>query len=138
MAIFQFSRAGFSFANNVSLSTTKASAVCTVDATNAAESYTFPRFACLRSVEFQLSSVSGASSITFRITRDLAGDVAVSDEFTKTILTGKTTAADGSVVVDFDKDVHYLTGVSVADTIHVVAETNAGTATADVLVNWRA
>ena len=51
---------------------------------------------------------------------------------------GKTTAADGSVVVNFDKDVHYLTGVSVADTIYIVAETNAGTATADVVVNWRA
>ena len=136
--IFQFSKAGFSFANNVSLSTTKASAVCTVDAANAAESSVFPRFACLQRVEFSLASVSGASSITFRITRDLAGDVAISDEFTKTILTGKTTAADGSVSVDFDKDVHYLTGVSVAETIYVVAETNAGTATADVLVNWRA
>tara|TARA_R100000664_G_scaffold443_4_gene1437 strand:- start:6809 stop:7225 length:417 start_codon:yes stop_codon:yes gene_type:complete len=138
MAIFQFSRAGFSFANNVSLSATKAAAACTADSTNAAESATFPRFASIRSVEFQLSSVSGASSITFRVTRDAAGDVAVSDEVTKTILAGKTTAADGSVVVDFDKDIHFMTGISVADTIYVIAETNAGTATADILVNWRA
>ena len=136
--IFQFSKAGFSFANNVSLSATKATATCTVDATNAAASSVFPRFACIQSVEFQLSSVSGASSITFRVTRDAAGDVAISDEFTKTILPGKTTAADGSVVVDFNKDVHFITGVSTADNIYVVAETNAGTATADVLVNWRA
>ena len=136
--IFQFSRAGFSFANNVSLSTTRAVATCTQDSANAAESYTFPRFGNIRSVEFQLASVSGASSITFRITRDLAGDVAISDSITKTIITGHTTAADGSVAVDFDKDVHFLTGVNVADTIYVVAETNAGTATADVLVNWRA
>ena len=62
----------------------------------------------------------------------------MSDEVTKTILAGKTTAADGSVVVDFDKDIHFMTGISVADTIYVIAETNAGTATADILVNWRA
>jgi hypothetical protein len=136
--IFSFSKAGFSFANNVSLSTTRAVATCTQDSVNAAESFKFPRFANIRSVEFQLSSVSGASSVTFRITRDVAGDVAVTNSITKTIIAGHTTAADGSVAVDFDKDIHFLTGVSVADTIYVIAETNAGTATADVLVNWRA
>lgn len=136
--IFQFSKAGFSFANNVSLSSTQATASCTVDAANAPESAAFPRFACIQSVEFQLSSVSGASSITFYITRDVAGDVAISDEYTKTITVGKTTATDGSVVVDLSKDVHFITGVSAADNIFVVAATNAGTATADVVVNWRA
>lgn len=136
--IFSFSKAGFSFANNVSLSTTRAVATCTKDAVNAAESFTFPRFANIRSVEFQLASVSGAASVTFRVTRDLAGDVAITESITKTIVPGHTTAADGSVVVDFDKDVHFLTGVSVADIVYVIAETNAGTATADILVNWRA
>ncbi len=136
--IFQFSKAGFSFANNVSLSSSRAVATCTQDSTNSAESFTFPRYANIRSVEFQLASVSGASSITFRITRDAAGDVALTDSITKTIVTGHTTAADGSVVVDFDKDVHFMTGVSVANNIYVIAETNAGTATADILVNWRA
>ena len=136
--IFQFSKAGFSFANNVSLSTTRAVATCTQDSGNAAESFTFPRFGNLQSVEFQLSSVSGAASVTFRVTRDAAGDVAITDSITKTIVAGHTTAADGSVVVDIGKDVHFLTGVSVANNIYVVAETDSGTATADILVNWRA
>ena len=67
---------------------------------------------------------AGATQLTVRLTRDLAGDIPVIPDTTATITTGVTTAATGSCV--FKIDVDYL---HTDDNLYCWIKTNAGTCT---------
>lgn len=66
----------------------------------------------------------GATQLTVRLTRDLAGDVPVIPDTTATITTGVTTATSGSCVYKIDVDY-----VHANDNLFCWIKTNAGTCT---------
>jgi hypothetical protein len=75
---------------------------------------------------------AGATQLTVRVTRDLAGDVPVIPDTTATITTGVTTATSGSCV--FKIDVDYLHS---DDNFFCWIRTNAGTCTVNRLeLTW--
>ena len=81
-----------------------------------------------------MSSISGATKITFRISLDAAGDeMLVTDTEADPIYTGTTTATDGSVVYSLnDLPVNLDVG-----TLYVFFKTNAGTVAVDkVQLSW--
>ena len=74
----------------------------------------------------------GATSLTVRLTDDLAGDDIIFGDTTATISTGVTTGTQGAVTVKFDA----LWG-NTNDDLYLFWKTNAGTAVVDTItVNW--
>ena len=74
----------------------------------------------------------GATSLTVRLTDDLAGDDIIFGDTTATISTGVTTGTQGAVTVKFDA----LWG-NTNDDLFLFWKTNAGTAVVDTItVNW--
>ena len=84
----------------------------------------------LRTLYVQLDTIAGgATKLSVKLTRDLAGDQAVVGEVTATITTGVTTATDGNITVAIDfaysfNDVSNVTN----DTLYCFWKTDAGTA----------
>lgn len=91
-------------------------------------------FGRIDNVQIRMNTIAGgATSLTVRLTRDLAGDDIVFGDTTATISNGVTTATDGAVTVKFDA----LYGNS-DDNLYLFWKTNAGTATVDkIIVNWQ-
>ena len=138
-----FTKMGFSYHNQASVTATATVFACTADSTNATESANFPNNGNVQSVELSIDSIaSSAASITMYLCRDAAGDIPLTpgqtSGATQTIQTGVTTATDGGVIFLIDADVNFHTGHSVADTVYVVLKTDTGTCTANIRVNWRA
>lgn len=71
---------------------------------------------------------SSATTLTWYVSRDLAGDVPVTLEVTETIRTGKTTATAGSVARDMDSPYkRNATHTPAAGRLYLWAKTNVGT-----------
>lgn len=66
---------------------------------------------------------AGATQLTVRLTRDLAGNQAWIGDTTATISTGITTATEGCVTIKIDVDYKHLADA----TVYLHAKTNAGT-----------
>ena len=94
----------------------------------------------LEQVIAQLDTVAGgASSVLYYLAADVAGDVPLTNPGTASILLGKTTATVGAAIDCIDMDYHYqrLT-VETIGTVYVVVWLNAGTANANIRLQWRA
>lgn len=81
-------------------------------------------------VLLQLSSISGATEVTWFVTADSAGDIPITPERTSTIVTGKTTAAKGSVSHTVDVEWKRDPDITASGCLYVVASLDAGTASA--------
>ena len=134
---------GYAYHNNASISGNAAPFAVTRDATNSTLSAEFPRNCEIESVEIFLTSIAGgASDVTMYLARDSTGDVAITPGgttgATQTITSGFTSNT-GSVVFEVESDFNFDDSVTnaTAGTLYVVLRTDAGTATADVRVNWR-
>ena len=94
---------------------------------------TIPFRGRLDSINIVLDTIAGgATTLTVRLTRDLAGDDIAFGDTTATISTGVTTATAGSVTIKFDA----LYGYS-SDSLYLFWKTNVGTANVDkITVNW--
>lgn len=118
----------------------------TRDATNDARSAYVPNDCAIFSLEIYFDTIAGgANTVTVSLWRDVAGDIMLVGEDSYTIVTGTTTATDGSVRVTYAPDVDHhrypssVNGDSDANvTLYVGLRLNAGTAKANVLCNWRA
>ena len=73
-----------------------------------------------------LTSISSATKLTVRVSRDSDGDEMIVPDVTATIATGVTTAADGSVAIDID--VPYAEPNN-TDSMYVITKTDTGTVT---------
>ena len=73
-----------------------------------------------------LTSISSATKLTVRVSRDSDGDEMIVPDVTATIATGVTTAADGSGAIDID--VPYAEPNN-TDSMYVITKTDAGTVT---------
>jgi hypothetical protein len=73
---------------------------------------------------FVNTMAAGATALTVRLTRDLAGDIPVIPDTTATITTGVTTATTGSCVFKIDVDYSHSD-----DSLYCWIKTNAGTCT---------
>ena len=83
----------------------------------------------LVSLRLDLSSISGAASLTVRLCADAACDVPITPDADATIAVGVTTATAGTAVV-LCQDLGPIY-CSTAGTVYVLARTNAGTVTVD-------
>ena len=84
----------------------------------------------LRTLYVQVDTIAGgATTLTVRLTRDLAGDETVVGDVTATISTGVTTATEGNITVaiDFAYSHNDVSGVT-DDTLYLFWKTDAGTA----------
>lgn len=73
---------------------------------------------------FVNTMAAGATSLTVRLTRDLAGDIPVIPDTTANITTGVTTPTSGSCVFKIDVDYSHTD-----DNLYCWIKTNAGTCT---------
>ena len=133
---------GYSYRNNAPVDTSAKVYAVTKDATNSLRSAEFPHNCEIESVEIFLTSISSATQVTMYLARDSTGDVAITPGgttgATQAIGTG-ITSGTGSVVFDVETDFNYDSNVTGATpgTLYVVLSVDAGSATADVRVNWR-
>lgn len=77
----------------------------------------------------------GATTITWFISADAAGDIPITSEVTETILTGQTTATDGGIVTLIEK-AWSLPSVGTQGSLWVWAKTDAGTANLTPRLFW--
>lgn len=102
-----------------------------------------PAVCNLQNIEFELTSISGATSVTMYLARDSVGDYPITPAggsgATENINAG-ITSGKGSVVYTIEYDYKHFSNVSntTAGTIYLVAKVNTGSATAQVRLNWRA
>lgn len=135
-----FNHAGFSYTHQAALTTTPQVFALTQDSTNSPRSSVVPTFAEFKQVIAQLDTVAGgASSVLYYLSADVAGDVPLTNPGTASILLGKTTATSGAAIDCIDMDYHYqrLT-VETIGTVYAVIWLNAGTANANIRLQWRA
>lgn len=133
------SNAGFSTIAGVSLTNSAQTVALTKDTTNYPRSFKVPRFGELRSIEVKCSSIaSGAGQVTCYLCRDSGGDEPIMAAATATILTGATTVNDGTAVLNLSElEWNWQSGSGNEGTIYLNIELDAGTATADIYLNWR-
>lgn len=105
--------------------------------TSAVIAIAVPDGALLGTLDFQLTSVSGVSSLTVHLAADSAGDHAISPQQEPAIITGKATATDAGCSVGLDGVIHYAPSWGTAGTLYVVVATDAGTCTAVPRITWR-
>jgi hypothetical protein len=72
---------------------------------------------------FVTTIAGGATALTVRVTRDAAGDECICPDFEVDLTTGKTTATDGTVVVDYNRIPFFG-----AAAMHLSIKTDVGTA----------
>lgn len=134
-----FSRAGVSYKHQAALTTTPQSFALTKDAANSPTSAVIPTFASLKQVNVQVDTVAaGASSVSFYIAADLAGDIPLTTEQSAVIEFGKTTATKGTAIGCIDLDYHFQQlPVETVGTVYIIIWLNAGTANANIRLHWR-
>lgn len=88
------------------------------------------RDACLIvKIEIEITTIAAsATTVTWNLAKDAAGDFGITPEVTTTITVGATTATKGSVCALIDCD-HIKTANAVSGTVYLVAKTNTGTCT---------
>jgi hypothetical protein len=135
-----FSRAGASYKHQAALTTTPQVFALTKDAANSPTSAVVPTYAELKQIIAQVDTAAGgASSVSYYIAADLAGDIPLTTQGTASILFGKTTATKGSAIDCIDLDYHYQQlAAETLGTLYVVIWLNAGTANANIRLQWRA
>ena len=136
-----WSRMGFAYKHQTSLTTTYQVFALTTDATNAPTSLGPPGTCWLEDLSIEIDTIaSSAAAVRFYLCRDLAGDRPLTPEAVQTILTGKTTAAKGGVNLKIERDYHNegIAGVDVADTVHIAIRLDAGTCKGNIRLNWKA
>ena len=139
-----WNRLGFSFVENQTLGTSLAAFAVTNNTSSTAGggAGTIPNNGNFQSVEVFMTSVSSATEVTMYLARDSDGDVAITPGgttgATQTIST--KTAGTGSCVWSIDADYNFDSALSgsTSGTIYAVLKVDAGSAVADVRVNWRA
>jgi hypothetical protein len=112
----------------------------TVDSTNSTNSASFPDDCNIQSIEFEITALSTAGSVTMFLARDSAGDIPITNEFTQNVTVGDTTVTKAGAVFSSEIDYHFDGSVAntTRGTIYVVAKVDGGTPTANIRVNWRA
>lgn len=136
-----WSRMGFAYRHQAALTGTYQVFAMTRDGTNSPRSSLIPTWALLRRLLCFLDTIAGgASSVTFYLARDLAGDLPLTLPKTVNIAPGLTTATDGSILDDMEHDYinPLVSGVDVEGTIYLAIKLNAGTANANLFLHWRA
>ena len=88
-----------------------------------------PDRARLSLLRLALTSISGATSISWYLAEDAAGDVPLTPRVSSTIQTGKTTATSGGVAETLDVS-RLRSSAGTIGRLYVVAKTDSGTATA--------
>lgn len=84
----------------------------------------------------KIDTISGASSVTYYLAADAAGDHAVTATSTATIVTGATTATDGG----FGEAIDVLWSApswGVPGALYVVAKVDAGSCNLAPAISWR-
>ena len=114
------------FSASMSLSTTDA--IGTLGA--GSDSAPVPDRARLSLLRLALTSISGATSISWYLAEDAAGDVPLTPRVSSTIQTGKTTATSGGVAETLDVSRLRSSAAGTIGRLYVVAKTDSGTATA--------
>lgn len=135
-----FNHAGFSYKHQAGLSTTPQVFTLTQDSINSPRSAPVPTFAQFKQLIVQVDAVlGGASSVSYYIAADAAGDIPLTPQSTANILFGKTTATSGSAIDCIDVDYHYQQLIAETQgTVYLVIWANAGTANANIRLLWRA
>ena len=88
----------------------------------------------LGSISIQVSSISSAATLTWRLTSDLAGDECIITDTAVAIFTGVTDATDGSMSILLNYPTALKDGSS---NIYFWPKVDAGTVTVDeVLIVW--
>ncbi len=127
---------GVSAERSTALSTSYATLALDNDTTADASAAPVPTFCHLGMVVITLDTIAGgATTLTYFLSADAAGDVPITNATTTTITTGKTTATDGGVVGLVDAAYRHL-DVGVAGKLYLQVKTNAGTANAIGRVTW--
>jgi hypothetical protein len=135
-----FNHAGFSYKHQAALTTSPQAFAITQDSTNSPRSSAVPAFAQLKQIVAQIdTAAAGVSSVTYYVSADLAGDIPLTPQGTASILFGKTTATKGSAIDCIDMDYHYQQlAAETLGTVYLIAWLNAGTANANIRLQWRA
>lgn len=86
-----------------------------------------------------VSIASSATTVTWFLAADEAGDIPLTDAKTTTIVVGRTTPTKGGIAVALDLEyVRSSAGVAgVAGSLYVIAKTNTGTCTLTPRLYWR-
>jgi len=101
-----------------------------------------PTVCNLQNIEFELTSISSATSVTMYLARDSVGDYPITPSVgsgaTQNISVG-ITSGKGSVMYTIEYDYKHFSAVSnsTSGTLYLVAKVDAGSATAQVRLNWR-
>tara|TARA_R110000824_G_scaffold116395_2_gene267775 strand:+ start:2856 stop:3323 length:468 start_codon:yes stop_codon:yes gene_type:complete len=155
MSIHSWSKAGFSYANNASITNSFSAHAVTADTTNSPESFRVPDICNLQSIEVFFTGLSGAGlSCTLYLSRDSIGDIGVTPASTsgatQAIQASMTEGSAGFVVFAIDTDYHFdsgaitastespLAGAISSGTLYAAVKLSTGTGTADIRLNWRA
>lgn len=128
--------AQISSAASTALSTSYAVMTCTSTTTAETQAVPMPDSCFIELAHLQLADIAGgATTVTWYVAADAAGDIPLTKLVTSTIVVGATTATDGAVVevlgiqyVRFDD--------GEGGEIYLVAKTNAGTVNAIPRVTW--
>lgn len=78
----------------------------------------------------------GASTITWVVTEDAAGDIPLTDEVTETLVVGNTTATDVGANSVFGDAGYLLTDDGTRGSLYVCAKLDAGTLTGYFYLYW--
>lgn len=145
MSIHSWSKAGYSYGTQSSITTTYRGAAATADTTNSPESFRFPDRGNVQTVEIYFTGLSGTGQVcTMYLSRDSAGDVGVTpitNSASQVIQSALTTGSAGFAAFEVGRDFHFDSSVAstTSGTIYVMIKLDGGTATAAaVRVNWRA
>jgi hypothetical protein len=131
---------GVSYKHQAALTTTKQVFPLTADTTNNAFSVAVTNDCTIAQLNFELDTIAGgASSVTYFLARDAAGDIPVTSETTASVTFGFTTATSGTAVSCIDVEHHYQgLGSEVRGTLYIIVKVNAGTANANIRLYWKA
>lgn len=131
---------GVSYKHQAALTTTKQVFALTADTTNNPFSVLVTNDCTLKQINFELDTIAGgASSVTYFLARDLAGDIPVTAESSASVTFGFTTATKGTAIACVDLEHHYQElGSEVRGTLYIIVKVNSGTANANIRLYWQA
>jgi len=131
---------GVSYKHQAALTTTKQVFPLTADTTNNPFSVLVTNDCTLKQINFELDTIAGgASSVTYFLARDLAGDIPVTAESSASVTFGFTTATKGTAIACVDLEHHYQElGSEVRGTLYIIVKVNSGTANANIRLYWQA
>ena len=135
-----YTRVAYSYKDGASLTSTKQVFELKRDEANDRISADIPFWAMIDAFHVELSSISGATTVYFTVCRDANGDYPITEEMSINIATGATTPARGGGIAPIG--VPWVSprvdGVDVGGSVYVVVSLDAGTATGNLRLLWRA